>query len=167
MTQILDVDLLAFESGTEGQRRAVIDAVRRSLATGFVYTSHDLSEILLDDAYGMLERFFSLPVEEKAKATVPGSHGQAGYTGLLVETAAISDTPDWKEMLNWGPGSRRVTHCGRGFPIAIWVPISPRSRCPVSPRSCSSSTTGCWSCSDGSFASSLSASDATRPSSIR
>ncbi len=102
MSEILDVDLLAFESGTEGQRRAVVDAVRRSLTTGFVYTSHDLSETLLDDAYGMLERFFSLPVEQKVKATVPGSHGQAGYTGLLVETAAISDTPDWKEMLNWG-----------------------------------------------------------------
>jgi isopenicillin N synthase-like dioxygenase len=29
--------------------------------------------------------------------------GQAGYTGLLVETAADSDAPDWKEMLNWGP----------------------------------------------------------------
>ncbi|MFM7871234.1 MAG: isopenicillin N synthase family dioxygenase, partial [Actinomycetota bacterium] len=31
----------------------------------------------------------------------PGSHGQTGYTGLLVETAASSDKPDWKEMLNW------------------------------------------------------------------
>ena len=25
-----------------------------------------------------------------------------GYAGLLVETAAISDIPNWKEMLNWG-----------------------------------------------------------------
>ena len=32
----------------------------------------------------------------------PESHGQTGYTGLLVETAASSDVPDWKEMLNWG-----------------------------------------------------------------
>src|SRR5205823_1258994 len=29
-------------------------------------------------------------------------HGQTGYTGVLVEIAAASDTPDWKEMLNWG-----------------------------------------------------------------
>ena len=102
MSGILDVDLLAFENGTDSQRKAVVEAVRSSLGTGFVYTSHDLSPTMLDEAYGMLEEFFSLPAEEKAKAVVPGSYGQAGYTGLLVETAAISDTPDWKEMLNWG-----------------------------------------------------------------
>ena len=33
---------------------------------------------------------------------MPESHGQTGYTGLLVETAASSDLADWKEMLNWG-----------------------------------------------------------------
>ena len=56
---ILDVDLLAFEHGTSGSRRAVVDGVMRSLATGFVYTSHDLSEDLLDTAYAMLAEFFS------------------------------------------------------------------------------------------------------------
>ncbi len=117
MSAILDVDLLAFENGTRAQRAAVVEAVRSSLTTGFVYTSHDLSTTMLDEAYGMLQQFFSLPAEEKAKAVVPGSHGQAGYTGLLVETAAVSDTPDWKEMLNWGidlpaghPLQRRYPH---------------------------------------------------------
>ena len=99
---ILDVDLLAYEQGGPEQRRAVVDGVRRSLATGFVYTSHDLSEAMLDDAYGMLEAFFSLAPEEKARSVAPGTNGQTGYTGLLVETAASSDHPDWKEMLNWG-----------------------------------------------------------------
>ena len=99
---ILDVDLLAFEQGDETARRAVVDGVRRSLQTGFVYTSHDLSEDLLDQAYGMLAEFFSKPMEEKQRFVAPGSHGQTGYTGLLVETAATSDVPDWKEMLNWG-----------------------------------------------------------------
>lgn len=102
MSSILDVDLLAFETGSEADRRAVVDGVMSSLRTGFVYTSHDLSSDLLDTAYGMLEQFFSLPGEDKQRAVIPGSNGQAGYTGLLVETAAISDTPDWKEMLNWG-----------------------------------------------------------------
>ena len=102
MQDILDVDLLAFEQGTAEQRAAVVDGVMRSLVNGFVYTSHDLSETLLDDAYGMLETFFSLPVEDKVKSAAPGTHGQTGYTGLLVETAAVSDVPDWKEMLNWG-----------------------------------------------------------------
>lgn len=99
--QILDVDLLAFENGTGDQRRAVVDGVQRSLATGFVYTSHDLSEDLLDTAYAMLREFFEKDEVEKREATVRGSSGQTGYTGLLVETAASSDKPDWKEMLNW------------------------------------------------------------------
>ena len=102
MSDILDVDLLAFERGTAEQRRAVVDGVRRSLATGFVYTHHDLSSDMLDTAYGMLAEFFGKPTEVKQQYVAPESHGQTGYTGLLVETAASSDVPDWKEMLNWG-----------------------------------------------------------------
>ena len=99
--QILDVDLLAFERTTGAQRRAVVDGVKRSLATGFVYTSHDLSEDLLDTTYAMLRTFFELSTEAKQQFVAPGANGQTGYTGLLVETAASSDKPDWKEMLNW------------------------------------------------------------------
>lgn len=102
---ILDVDLLAFEHGTAAQRAAVVDGVRRSLETGFVYTSHDIPEDFLDLAYHQLARFFSLPAEVKARSARPGAHGQAGYIGVGVETAAGSEAPDWKEMFNWG---RRV-----------------------------------------------------------
>ena len=84
------------------QRRAVVDGVMRSLGTGFVFTSHDLPTDLVDAAYEMLATFFALPAATKERWCVPDSHGQTGYTGLLVETAAISDMPDWKEMLNWG-----------------------------------------------------------------
>ena len=101
MSEILDVDLLAFENSTGASRRAVVDGVTRSLATGFVYTHHDVSEDLIDTAYGMLASFFELDQEAKQQFTVPGANGQTGYTGLLVETAADSDQPDWKEMLNW------------------------------------------------------------------
>lgn len=101
MSEILDVDLLAFERGSGAARRAVVDGVRRSLETGFVYTAHDLSEDLLDTAYGMLREFFEAPSEDKQRYVAPGANGQTGYTGLLVETAASSDVPDWKEMLNW------------------------------------------------------------------
>jgi isopenicillin N synthase-like dioxygenase len=100
--QILDVDLLAFEQGSAEQRRAVVDGVMRSLATGFVFTRHDLSSAMLDDTYGLLADFFHLPAEAKQRYVAQGSQGQTGYTGLLVETAAVSDVPDWKEMLNWG-----------------------------------------------------------------
>jgi isopenicillin N synthase-like dioxygenase len=98
----LAVDLLTFETGTDAQRRAIVDGVTRSLGTGFVYTNHDIPEDLLDTAYEMLAQFFALAPERKARWTVAGSHGQSGYTGLLVEMAATADVPDWKEMLNWG-----------------------------------------------------------------
>ena len=130
MSSILDVDLLAFETGSEQQRQAVIDGVRTSLRTGFVYTSHDLSEDLLDTAYGMLEQFFSLPPEEKQQAVVAGSNGQAGYTGLLVETAAISDTPDWKEMLNWGVDLPDGHPLRRRFPHRYLGPQLPEAQVP-------------------------------------
>jgi isopenicillin N synthase-like dioxygenase len=102
MTAILDVDLLAWERGSGDARRAVVDGVMRSLGTGFVYTTHDLSADLLDTAYGLLARFFELPAEDKARWAAPETHGQTGYTGLLVETAATAEVADWKEMLNWG-----------------------------------------------------------------
>lgn len=100
--EILDVDLLAFEQGSDAQRRAVVDGVMRSLRTGFVYTQHDLSADMLDTAYDYLERFFSLSQQEKDRSTVPNANGQTGYTPLLVETAASAEVPDWKEMFNWG-----------------------------------------------------------------
>lgn len=101
MSEILDVDLGVFENGTAADRDAVVDGVRRSLETGFVYVKHHLPNDFLDTAYAMLAEFFSAPADEKQRWTASGAHGQTGYTGLLVETAASSDVPDWKEMLNW------------------------------------------------------------------
>ncbi|MEZ5170854.1 MAG: 2-oxoglutarate and iron-dependent oxygenase domain-containing protein [Acidimicrobiia bacterium] len=125
--EILDVDLLAFEQGSAEKRAAVVDGVRRSLATGFVYTSHDVGEDLLDTAYGMLAEFFDLPSETKHRTHVPGSHGQAGYTGLLVETAAASDDADWKEMLNWGHALPEAHPLRAGHPHRYASPVFPEA----------------------------------------
>ncbi|MGB6058981.1 MAG: 2-oxoglutarate and iron-dependent oxygenase domain-containing protein [Microthrixaceae bacterium] len=129
-TEILDVDLLAFEQGSESQRRAVVDGVRRSLQNGFVFTSHDMSEDLLDDAYGKLREFFTAPIEAKERSIVAGSHGQRGYTGLLVETAATSDAPDWKEMLNWGAGLPEGHPLRRKYPHRYMDPVFPEDVVP-------------------------------------
>ncbi len=99
---ILDVDLLRYEQGDRDQRQAVVDGVMRSLRTGFVYARHDIPTGVIDDAYGMLAAFFHLSRERKETYVRPGSMGQTGYTGLMVEAAAVADRPDWKEMLNWG-----------------------------------------------------------------
>jgi isopenicillin N synthase-like dioxygenase len=130
MSEILDVDLLAFERGSAAQRRAVVDGVRRSLETGFVYTRHDVSEDLLDTAYAMLHEFFALPVETKQRFVSPGANGQTGYTGLLVETAASSELPDWKEMLNWSTPIPAGHPLKRKFPTAYPDQVVPEDAVP-------------------------------------
>ncbi len=124
---ILDVDLLAFENGDAAARAAVVDGVRRSLQSGFVYTAHDLSEDMLDEAYGMLAEFFGSDLEEKRQYIAEGSHGQTGYTGLLVETAANADVPDWKEMLNWGAPLPEAHPLRRAFPGNYLEPVLPEA----------------------------------------
>lgn len=129
-SEILDVDLLAFEQGSTTARRAVVDGVARSLGTGFVYTSHDVPEDLLDQAYAMLAEFFALPAESKARWEAPESHGQTGYTGLLVETAAGSDAADWKEMLNWGTDLAPAHPLRRRYPGHYHDPVLPEADVP-------------------------------------
>ena len=75
MSEILEVDLLRFEQGDAAARRAVVDGVRRSLETGFVYTSHDLPEEVIDEAYDKLAEFFAMDQETKSRFVAPGSHG--------------------------------------------------------------------------------------------
>lgn len=130
MSEILEVDLLAFERGDSTQRRAVVDGVRRSLETGFVLTKHDLSEDMLDTAYGMLREFFTAAPDEKQQWNVPGAHGQTGYTGVLVETAASSDAPDWKEMLNWSTPIEPGHPLKRKFPAAYPDQVLPEATVP-------------------------------------
>ncbi|NDH92903.1 MAG: isopenicillin N synthase family oxygenase, partial [Actinobacteria bacterium] len=127
---ILDVDLLAFERGSSTQRQAVVDGVMRSLATGFVYTSHDLSEDMLDTTYAMLFEFFNKPIEEKRRYIAAGANGQTGYTGVLVETAEVSDKPDWKEMLNWSTPIPKGHPLRRRYPQSYPEPLLPEAAVP-------------------------------------
>lgn len=128
--EILDVDLLAFESGDAKQRAAVVDGVRRSLASGFVYTAHDLSDGLLDDAYGMLTEFFSSSQDDKEQYSRPETFGQTGYTGLLIEQAASADVPDWKEMLNWRTPIPAGHPLRATFPLNYPDPVLPEGTVP-------------------------------------
>ena len=108
----------------------MVDGVRRSLATGFVYTRCDLPEDLLDSAYGLLVDFFSLPQESKQRFRASGSSGQTGYTGLLVETAAGVSQADWKEMLNWALPLPAAHPLRRRHPLLYPEPVLPEAVVP-------------------------------------
>jgi isopenicillin N synthase-like dioxygenase len=130
VSEILEVDLLKFEQGGAKARQAVVDGVRRSLETGFVYTSHDLPEEIIDQAYDKLAEFFSMDQDTKSKFVAPGSHGQTGYTGLLVETAASADVPDWKEMLNWSDEPPAGHPLRRKYPHRYMDQVLPEAAVP-------------------------------------
>ena len=127
---ILDVDLLAFEKGSSAARQAVVDGVMRSLRTGFVYTNSDLSSDLLNTAYGLLGEFFALDPASKQRFSAPGSSGQTGYTGLLVETAAGSRHADWKEMLNWAAPFAAQHPLRRRYPMLYPEQVLPEAVVP-------------------------------------
>jgi isopenicillin N synthase-like dioxygenase len=127
---VLDVDLLRFERGDQAARDAVVDGVRRSLATGFVTTSHDLPTSLLDEAYGLLEQFFELSANRKQAFSVPAACGQTGYTGTLVERAAGERLADWKEMLNWSEPLTPGHPLRRRFPLLYPDQVLPEAAIP-------------------------------------
>ena len=101
MSEILDVDLLAFETARPRNDERSSRASRRSLATGFVYTQPRSVRGPARHRLRHAARVLHADPRIKQRFVAPGANGQTGYTGLLVETAASSDKPDWKEMLNW------------------------------------------------------------------
>ena len=128
--EILEVDLVRYERGGGAERNAVVDGVMSSLATGFVYLRSDLAEDLLDEAYGMLGRFFAEPEATKRRFHAPGASGQTGYTGVLVETAAGRERADWKEMLNWSAPPAPDHPLRRRYPHLYPEPLLPEAAVP-------------------------------------
>ncbi|MEB3334756.1 MAG: 2-oxoglutarate and iron-dependent oxygenase domain-containing protein [Cyanobacteriota bacterium] len=126
----MEIDLLAYERGGRATRQALLAGLLQSLETGFVISSHDLPHDLLDTAYGLLADFFHLPQATKERFHRPDVHGQAGYTGLLVETAAGEERADWKEMLNWSSPLPAHHPLRRRYPLAYPEPILPEAVVP-------------------------------------
>ncbi|MEB3260820.1 MAG: 2OG-Fe(II) oxygenase family protein [Cyanobacteriota bacterium] len=127
---ILEVDLLAYERGGDRERQAVLCGLMDSLRTGFVISSHDLPGDLLETAHGMLADFFHSPPAVKQRFHRPDAHGQTGYTGLLVETAAGEEKADWKEMLNWSTPLPSDHPLRRRYPLAYPEGVLPEEVVP-------------------------------------
>ena len=130
-SEILDVDLLAFERATGEQRRAVVDGVRAQPRDRVrVHAATTCPRTCSTRPTACSASSSSSTAETKQQFIAPGANGQTGYTGLLVETAASSDKPDWKEMLNWSSPIAAGHPLKRKFPTAYPDQVLPEAAVP-------------------------------------
>ncbi|MGE3474220.1 MAG: isopenicillin N synthase family dioxygenase [Rhodospirillaceae bacterium] len=75
--------------------------------TGFaVISDHGIPQGVIDRAFGVAQRFFTMPDDVKRRYCVPDGAGQRGYTPFGIETAKGAARADLKEF--W--------HVGRNLP---------------------------------------------------
>ncbi len=69
---------------------------------GFFYVKHHgVSELVQNNLFNALKKFFALPFEKKEKIKSESTQGMVGYFKFQSETTAylVDDTPDWREGL--------------------------------------------------------------------
>jgi len=103
-TGIPAVDLSKFTSGDPAKKAEFVQEIGNAFHhVGFVaVTNHGVDQGLIDNFYAAGKKFFSLPVETKMAAQIPGLAGQRGYTAFGVEHAKQSQVADLKEFFQIG-----------------------------------------------------------------
>src|SRR4051812_36659773 len=98
------VDLSDFLSGVAAKRNAFVKQLGNAYETvGFVAVkNHTIPGSLITQLYNDVQRFFSLPLQKKAKYEIKALAGQRGYTSFGKEHAKGSDAPDLKEFFQYG-----------------------------------------------------------------
>lgn len=101
---IPSVDLADFLSGDIKRKAAFVNLLGSAYEdVGFVAVkNHGISEDLIIELYKQVQRFFSLPNEEKKQYEDPLLAGQRGYTSFGKEHAKGFDAPDLKEFYQYG-----------------------------------------------------------------
>ncbi len=98
------LDLYDYTQGSAEQRKRFSDEIGKAFTeTGFVtIANHGMDKPLIDELYDVVQRFFSLPEDEKARYQIPGLAGQRGYTSKGREKAKDAQVPDLKEFWQRG-----------------------------------------------------------------
>ncbi len=131
MSEILDVDLLAFETGIVraascGRRRSrqePADRVRVHRATTCPTTCSTRPTACCVSS--------SRPIRRRSSSSsYRAPTARPATPGSLVETAASSDQPDWKEMLNWSTPIPAGHPLKRKFSTAYPDQVLPESAVP-------------------------------------
>lgn len=98
------IDLADFLSGDKNRKAAFVQAAGKAFEeVGFVaLKNHGISKEIIDDLYGKVQAFFSLPSVQKKNFEDPVLAGQRGYTSFGKEHAKGFDSPDLKEFYQYG-----------------------------------------------------------------
>lgn len=104
MQNIPSVDLRDFLSDDPERKQKFVNEIGKAYEDiGFVaLKGHFLDDRLVDELYGEVKNFFSLPVETKEKYEIPGIGGQRGYVSFGKEHAKGRKAGDLKEFWHFG-----------------------------------------------------------------
>jgi isopenicillin N synthase-like dioxygenase len=119
--QVPTLSLKSYTEGTQAEQVKFIDQLFSGLKDyGFVVLKeHDIPQDLFNQAYSLLENFYSLPVEQKMKYA--GVHGgQRGYTAFGTEHAKDSPVMDLKEFWHVGREVSPQHKFAKYYPKNVW-----------------------------------------------
>ncbi|WP_347070017.1 2-oxoglutarate and iron-dependent oxygenase domain-containing protein [Flavobacterium sp. WV_118_3] len=104
MQNIPSVDLRDFLSDDPVRKQKFVNEIGKAYEDiGFVaLKGHFLDDKLVDELYGEVRNFFSLPLEVKEKYEIPGIGGQRGYVSFGKEHAKGKKEGDLKEFWHFG-----------------------------------------------------------------
>ena len=104
MNNIPSVNLNDFTSGDPVRKQKFVDEIGKAYEEiGFVaLKGHFLDDKLVDNLYGEVKNFFSLPLETKQKYEIDGIGGQRGYISFGKESAKGKKEGDLKEFWHFG-----------------------------------------------------------------
>ena len=104
MNSIPSVNLSDFLSEDPDRKQKFVDEIGKAYEEiGFVaLKGHFLDDKLVDNLYGEVKNFFSLPVETKRKYEIEGIGGQRGYISFGKESAKGKKEGDLKEFWHFG-----------------------------------------------------------------
>lgn len=128
MNVIPSVNLQDFVSGDPVRKQKFIDEIGKAYEEiGFVaLKGHFLDDKLVDDLYGEVKNFFSLPVETKKKYEIPGIAGQRGYVSFGKESAKGQKQADLKEFWHFGQYVEDDPVRAKEYPENVTVSELPR-----------------------------------------
>ena len=128
MNVIPSVNLQDFVSGDPVRKQKFIDEIGKAYEEiGFVaLRGHFLDDKLVEDLYGEVKNFFSLPLETKETYEIPGIGGQRGYVSFGKESAKGRKQGDLKEFWHFGQYVEDDPVRAKEYPKNVMVSELPR-----------------------------------------